>query len=235
MEEVVTILLFFILVNCLFKLSFWKWWQAAAFGLVCALFVVGSCRWAILQSKTQLADLLRNAGAMQDAAVWVTVESAVCFAFCFARLREVFGRPHRARLRVLHAYPGLLVFPALFYLQTQAVFHLPGTDFMVVSTLLAAFVFAAVPLSAALLRRMYPDEALRLEAHFLVSLFVCITGLIATVNGNVAYAAVEQSSDAGAMLLTLGLFALFFAAGVLIHKYKWRFGKSRNSGTFIHK
>ncbi|MDR1406474.1 MAG: hypothetical protein LBJ23_00325 [Tannerella sp.] len=223
MEYIVQILLVFILVNCLFKLSFWKWWQTAVFGLVCAGFIVGSCRWAILQSKTQLADLLRDAGAMQDAAVWVTVESAVCFAFCFARLGELFGRRKRVLVRMLlKVYPGLLVFPVLFYLQTETIFHLPGTDFMRVSGLLAALTAVAVPLLAYLMRRLYPDEELRLEVHFLVSLFVCIIGLIATVNGNVTYAPVEQSLNVRAILLSLGLFALLFASGVLLNRFKWK-------------
>jgi hypothetical protein len=226
MEYVILILIFFILTNCLLKLSFWKWRQAAAFGLVCALFLIWSCRWAIMQSKTQLADFFGDAKAMQDAAVWMTVESAICFAFCFARLREIFGRPRRVRMRILHAYPGLLVFPALFYLQTQTIFNMPGTDFMLVAGLLAALVLVAFPLLAGLLRRMYPDGELRLEVHFLVSLFVCIIGLIATVNGNVAYAAVEQPFDLAAILLALALFALLFAAGALTGKFKWRFKKS---------
>jgi hypothetical protein len=225
MQYIVQILVLFILVNCVFKLSFRKWRQAAVFGLVCAVFILWSCRWAILQSKTQLADWLQDVRVMQDAAVWVTVESAICFAFCFARLRELFGRPHRTGMRILHAYPGLLVFPALFYVQTQAVFSMPGTDFMLVSCLLAALVFVAIPLLTVLVRRLYPDEELRLEVHFLISLFVGVIGLIATVNGNVTYAAVEQPFDARALLMALGLFALLFTAGVLINKYKWRFKK----------
>ncbi|MDR1675313.1 MAG: hypothetical protein LBR86_02430 [Tannerella sp.] len=225
MEYIVQILVLFILINCVFKLSFWKWRQAAAFGLACAVFIVWSCRWAILQSKTQLADWLQDVRVMQDAAVWVTVESAICFAFCFTRLRELFGRPHRTGIRILHVYPGLLVFPALFYVQTQAVFSMPGADFMLVSCLLAALVFVAVPLLTVLLRRLYPDEEVRLEVHFLVSLFVCIIGLVATVNGNVTYAAVEQPFDAHALLTALGLFALLFTAGALVNKYKWKFKK----------
>ena len=59
MELVISILILFILVNCLLKLSFWKGWQAALFGLICGIFITATYPVAILQSKTQLADYLQ--------------------------------------------------------------------------------------------------------------------------------------------------------------------------------
>ena len=42
MELVISILILFILVNCLLKLSFWKGWQAALFGLICGIFITAT-------------------------------------------------------------------------------------------------------------------------------------------------------------------------------------------------
>ena len=66
MELVISILILFILVNCLLKLSFWKGWQAALFGLICGIFITATYPVAILQSKTQLADYLQNTVALQN-------------------------------------------------------------------------------------------------------------------------------------------------------------------------
>ncbi|MFR7824800.1 MAG: hypothetical protein ACLU30_17610 [Odoribacter splanchnicus] len=49
MELVISILILFILVNCLLKLSFWKGWQAALFGLICGIFITATYPVAILQ------------------------------------------------------------------------------------------------------------------------------------------------------------------------------------------
>ena len=74
MELVISILILFILVNCLLKLSFWKGWQAALFGLICGIFITATYPVAILQSKTQLADYLQNTVALQNMAVIITLE-----------------------------------------------------------------------------------------------------------------------------------------------------------------
>ena len=84
MELVISILILFILVNCLLKLSFWKGWQAALFGLICGIFITATYPVAILQSKTQLADYLQNTVALQNMAVIITLEAVVCFAYCVA-------------------------------------------------------------------------------------------------------------------------------------------------------
>ena len=221
MELIIQILMLFILINCIIKLSFWKPWQAAVFGIICAAFIVWSCQYAILQSKTQLADYLKNTKIMQDSAVLITIESAICFAFCFAALRNMFGKTVKRWVQPLYWYPSLLLFPILFYILTQIIFAMSGTDFTTISYLLAAGVMLGLPALSFLVRYLYPEKELRLEVHFLVSLFVCIIGLITTVNGNVTYAAVEEPLNVKALLLSLGLFAAAFIIGYAWNKVKW--------------
>lgn len=221
MELIIQILMLFIVINCIIKLSFWKPWQAGVFGLVCAVFIIWSCQYAILQSKTQLADYLKNTKIMQDAAVLVTVESAICFAFCFAALRNMFGKKIKRWIQPLYWYPSLLLFPVLFYILTQIIFAMPGTNFTTISYLLATGVLIALPALSYLVRYLYPEKELRLEVYFLVSLFVCIMGLITTVNGNVTYAAVEEPLNIRALLLSLSLFVVTFLMGYAWNKVKW--------------
>jgi len=158
---------------------------------------------------------------MQDSAVLITIESAICFAFCFAALREMFGKKAKRWIQPLYWYPSLLIFPVLFYLLTQIIFAMPGTDFTTISYLLAGGVFIGLPAFSYLIRYLYPEKELRLEVYFLVSLFVCIIGLITTVNGNVTYAAVEEPLNIRALLLSLGLFGITFIIGFGWNKVKW--------------
>ena len=80
MEIIISILVLFIVVNCILKLSFWRGWQAAVFGLVCGVFVAATYPYAILQSKTQLADYLENTVALKNMAVILTLETVFCIA-----------------------------------------------------------------------------------------------------------------------------------------------------------
>ena len=222
MELIIQILMLFIVINCILKLSFWKWWQAVTFSAVCAIFVLWAEQYAILQSKTQINDYLMNREALQDAAVLVTIESAICFAFCFAALRNLFGRKVKRWLLPLYWYPSLLLLPVLFYILTQSIFSLSGVNFDTVSYVMAGTVFIILPLAAYGIKYMFPEKELRLEVHFLVSLFVAILGLLTTVNGNVTYAVAEEPVNFKALGLSLALFAIAFLIGYVWNKIRWR-------------
>ncbi|MDR2475028.1 MAG: hypothetical protein LBD45_04140 [Bacteroidales bacterium] len=229
MQYILQILILFILTGSLLKVSFWKFWQTAVFGLLSAGFVVLTCQWAILQSKTQLADFLGNTTIMQNAAVLITLESVLGIAFCFSQLRAMFGvQKAKWWKRLLNGYPCLLLFPVLFYLQTQLIFALPGVDFMVLSYTLAAMVWVVLPLGARGIAYLIPEKELRMEVFFLVNLFVCILGLIATVNGNVIYSAVKGSDKASIahILPILAVCIVFFIVGIIVNKMKYTYRNS---------
>ncbi|MDR2466460.1 MAG: hypothetical protein LBD35_03615 [Prevotellaceae bacterium] len=229
------ILIFFILTACFLKLSFRNMQQSVIFALLCAVFVVWSSRWAVAQSKTQLSELLDNPTAMQNAAVLITAESAICFAFCFRELRARFSAKKRSLTEtLLRLYPGLLLFPVLFYLHTQLIFAMPGSNFTLLSHAFAGVVALALPLLSFLVKRLWREREARLEIYFIVCLFVCIVGLIATVNGNTTYSAVKTQVNIKALLLSVGLCILLFLLGVLTSRYKWTFKNRINkNGTDI--
>lgn len=211
----------FIFINTVVKLSFWKWWQTAIFGLLCAVFVVFSCHFAVLQSKTQSVDYLNNQSAMQDIAVLITMESVICFAFGFIALLGNQNKKWQLVGKILYGYPSLLLFPVLFYLLTQLIYALPGTGFTSISYLLAASVLVGIPLASWAIKYLCPEKEFRLEIYFLVSLFVCIIGLITTVNGNVTYAAAKEPLNWKAIAVSGGLFLITFLFGLIWNKIKW--------------
>ncbi|MDR2556386.1 MAG: hypothetical protein LBC49_01585, partial [Bacteroidales bacterium] len=81
--------------------------------------------------------------------------------------------------------PGLLVFPVLFYLLTQAIYFFAGVDFTTISYLLALGAGVLLPLLSLLLKFLFPNKEFRLEVYLLISVFICIIGLIATANGDI--------------------------------------------------
>jgi hypothetical protein len=223
METVVPILMLFITIGSLLKISFNKLWHSILFGTVAAIFIVATYQFATLQSKTQLADYLQNSNIMQNIAVLVTLESGIMFAYDFLSLRRLFGRKVKRWIMLpLSWFPGLLIFPVLFFVLTQAIFSFPGVRFESIAWLMGASAFVLFPALTFGLKKLLPDEELRFEVHFIVTLFVTILGLICTVNGNVAYAAAEQPVDWKAIATTIGLFALAFVLGFGSNKLKWR-------------
>lgn len=230
MELIISILILFILVNSFLKLSFWKGWQAAVFGAVCGVFILAAYPYAILQSKTQIAASLGDPEILKNLAVIITLESAVCFGYCIMMLQEWSGVRKKWWAVPLKWYPSLLIFPVLFYLQTQLIFTFPGVGFSTISYLFAGAVAVAFPLLRFFFKQLLPDREMRLEVHFLVSLFVCIIGLLTTVNGNVTYQAVAEPLNWKAMGFAFGLFLLLFLVGMFWNRFKWVILQKRSAG-----
>lgn len=225
MSLVIQILILFVFINSILKLSFWQWWQTAIFALVCAVFTIWICPFAASQSKIQLAKLISSNQVMQDLAVLVTLESALCTAYCFVALKEIFDKKVKYWGTFLFFYPGLLIFPALFYLQTQVIFSMPGTDFNTISYAMAVGILILLPLLSFGVKYLFSEKDFRLEVHFLVSLFICIIGLISTADGKVTYAAADEPMNWEAFTFAVGLFIGLFGIGYVWYKVKWTFRK----------
>lgn len=227
MEYIILILIIFIFINTILKLTYWKWWQRILFGLTCGLFVLYIYPHATTQSKTQLSDYLNNTQMMQDMAVLITLESVIYITFCFSAMRQLYGRSIKRWVKPLYWYPGVLIFPVLFYVLTQLIFSFPGVDFSIIAYALAGGVLLLFPLFSTGIKWLLPEKELRLEVQFLVCLLVTIIGLISTENGHTVYSAIDEPLDFKALLSAVGIFVLFFIIGYGWNKIKWRFYKKR--------
>ncbi len=221
MYYIILILIVFILINTALKLSFWKLWQSLMFGAAVALFVYLVYPAATKLSKTELDAMIQTPAIMQNMAVVITLETLVFFAFAFMALRQFFGKKVKKYLFVpLRFYPGLLLFPTAFFVLGELFFAFPGVDFERTAYIQAGVLFILIPLMAYGFKTLLKDADFRLELLFITNLFTCIFGLISTVNGNMVYRSVNQTTDLRILLPILGVCVLLFAAGFVFYKYK---------------
>lgn len=216
MELIIDVLILFVVLNCAFKLSLWRWWQRLVFSVLLGGFAWWALRYAVMQSKTQIADLLQDTNALQTMAILVTIDSAVGLYFCFSNSK-----------RLLY-YPSLLILPVVFYLLTQTVFVATGVDFETTGLSFAIGVALLLPLLAEGVRWLLPDTTSRIEMHLLLTIFVCILGLIATEHGKMVYAMKEAPVDWRQLALTFALFLLLALVGFLLNRLKWSRSKNPN-------
>ena len=213
---VVTILVLGVVLMCL-RLSFLRSRWIGVASLVVGVVVGLSWPWAIEQSRTQIADMLGRPAFMLDVAVVLTLEVAMDMAYVFLSADRMaggaLGRWRRVALSVLEFVPGLTGVGSLLCLEVYLIFSLPGLSFGVVSWSLAAGVVVGLPLVSLALRRLLPEEDLRLEMVFLCSALVGLLGVVATVNGRTAVAGVDQT-DWLALLGVVGLVVLVGAVGL---------------------
>ena len=114
---------------------------------------------------------------------------------------------------LLRLYPGVLLFPVLFYLQSTLIFALPGVDFGVVSLLLSLGTLVLVLGLVYLLRFLLPEEELRLEVLFLVELFIFILGIIASVDETIRTAPEQSPIQWRGLALTTVVALICFVVG----------------------
>lgn len=223
MDTIVWILILLIGFNFLLKQTFWSVWGVCAAGLVAAGFVILMWPYAIEQSKTQIADWLSDPALMLDTAVILTVEVALQMAFCLLSVHVANFSPVKKTMRwaerILYWFPGVLIFPVLFFGLTQLIFALPGFSFQWVAWGYGGVVLILMPLGRWLIRWIIPEDDLRLELFFLTNALVAVLGVIATVNGHTATEGTAQV-DWPALTGCIGICIVGAAIGLLFRKLK---------------
>ncbi|MBR1644685.1 MAG: hypothetical protein IJ684_04900 [Bacteroidales bacterium] len=225
MEWVTYILMLFVFLNCIFKLSLWKWWHRCVYSVLLAVGVWLSMDAASGQSKTEMAAWLQDTSVMQNVAVLVTIESVVCVMFCFS----FFARSERKGIvgrrrwnewvwKCLFFYPGLMLIPVLFYLQSQLLFVAVGIPFSTTTAVLAVGVALLLPLLSEGVRRLLSDEQERVELHLLLSLFVCVLGLMTTQTRQMVYAGRPAGVAVQDVVVVLATGAFLFALGWILER-----------------
>ncbi len=219
MELLVQILMLFVVLATALRLSFSSRGYALVYALLLGGFVYLSSPYAIEQTKTGLAAYIADRSLREYAAIFISLEVALFVGYSFSRLERPSSRRGQLLALALAAYPGLLLFPVLFYLQSTLLFALPGVSFSLLAFLLAVASALAVYGLGRALRCLVPEEELRLEVFFLVQLFTFILGIIASVDETVRTAPSSPIAWRG-LALSAGLAALCFGLGYLIPRIK---------------
>ena len=195
METVILVLMLVVIFMTWLKLTFLKMWQIIVVAVICSLFIGFSWPYAIQQSRNEIGEWLGNQRLMLDTSVLLTIEVLWQMAYCMLSGKLLYGEVVSRRTvwiyRILRFFPGLLIFPVLFYLQIQVMYLISGVDFVTVSWSLASAVLIAVVGGAYLLRWLLPQKSLRLEVLFLSSSLVLILGIVTTVNGTTSFKGTE--------------------------------------------
>jgi len=222
-ETVVLVIILLVCFNFVLKQTYRKLWMVGAISLLCALFVAFAWPWAIEQSKSQIQDWLNNPQLMLDTAVVLFIEVVIQMAYCLMAVHLMnTGKVRRRTLfiyKLLRWFPGLLIFPVLFHIETQCMFWLTGMEFSTVAYGLAAIVFVVIPLFTWAIKWLIPEKELRLEIFFLSNALIAILGIIATVNGRTAVAGISEVNWA-ALACMAGLTLLCAIVGFIFYRMK---------------
>lgn len=227
MKALVTILMLLVGFNFILKQTFRKWRSIGMISVACCLFVGLMWPLAIEQSKTQIADWLANQKLMLDIAVVLNIEVALQMAFCLLSVYLMTtGQVNKRTLWTyyfLRWFPGILIFPVLFYTLVTVIFSFPGQSFLFVAWILGICILFLIPACKKLLQCILPEKELRLELLFLTNALIAVLGVVATVNGRTdvdGNTQVDWSALAGISILTIFGGTAGLLAAQLRQRYK---------------
>ncbi len=208
METVVLVLMVLVFLNTWLKMTFLKVWQVILVALVYSIFVGSMWEVAILQSRNQIQEWLANQPLMLDVSVVLSIEVCWHIAYCMLAGKMLYGEVVSRRTlmfyRLLRFFPGVLIFPVLFYALVQAIYAFPGVDFALISWSMAGVVGLLLFSGTWGMRLLLPEKDLRLEVLFLLSSLILVLGIVATVNGTTTF----HGADSVEWLALSAFFAL---------------------------
>lgn len=185
MESLVTLMIVFVCLDFVVRLSFLRPVYVIGAAAACALFIGLMCPVATAQSSTSLSGLISDPALMLDVAVILSVDVMLGITFCWLSVGSLdcggeTGFWHRFMTCLTGYFPGLMIFIVLFYLLVKVIFAFPGVSFHLLSWGLAAVVLLAVPLLVFIVRRILPRVRGRLDLMFMAYVITAMIGVVAT-------------------------------------------------------
>ena len=223
MDAVVLVLMLLVVFMTSLKLTFMKWWQTALVAAVCALFVGLIWPIAIEQSRNEIDQWLSNQQLMLDTSVIITLEVILQIAYCMLSARLMYEGQEKKRTiilyKILRTFPGVLIFPVLFFLLIQVIYAFSGVSFSLIAWCLAGAVLILLPAFTWLLRFILPEKSIRLEMLFMIAVVIMVLGIVATVNGTTNFKG-SDPVEWSALLAFCILLLVCSAGGYLVRKIK---------------
>lgn len=211
MKTIVLILMLAVAFNFMLKETFRKLKSVVVVAAAAGLFVALMWPYAIEQNTSQVDAWLSNPELMLDTSVVLTLEVLLQMAFCILYVRlhttGLVSRKVMWAYRVLRWFPGIMIFMVMYSMLVQAIFMLPGADFASVAYVLAAIVFVLIPAGSFILRKLLPEEDIRIELLFMSNIAVALMAVIGTVNGSASAAGTDNVDPVATGSTLLLLFA----------------------------
>ncbi len=186
MKILLIVILFLVLFVFSLKQTFGSRRQLFVWALVCALATVWSGNIAITVSKTDFAAWLADKNLMKDIAVLVSLEVIANIAFCVTTVILDNSLQGNKKLKIINTilkwFPGVCIFPTLFYMLAVTIYAFPGVDFDVMRYVFGALILVALPLASWIVKLVLPEKEIRTEVLFISSAVLAMAATLLSMN-----------------------------------------------------
>ncbi|MCU4155534.1 hypothetical protein J1N10_06070 [Carboxylicivirga sp. A043] len=156
-------------------------WLLWGWLFVVALFVYFMHHLAIDQSYKTFRATLTNSSVMMDFTVLQVIEAVGGLLVSIFLIRAHYNEPVKKFFRYSIYLPGIIIFPALFYLESIFFLQVHGIDFKSVALIVAIIAMVVLYILGWGFKALIPEFDLQLEMKFIVHLLQLIGGIILSV------------------------------------------------------
>lgn len=178
---------------------------------------------AIEQSYSAFLEILSDSPLMTDFAVVQVIEAIGGLLISIFLIRFHYNEPVKRYFRFLVYFPGIIVFPSIFYAESYLFLQVPGINFQVLAIVLAIAFPLFLLVGKWLITSLIPEFDLRLELKFGIHIIQLVCAVILSVvlfRLPVKTAALSVSVNQLIALLTTVL--LFTAFGMLWYNFRMK-------------
>ncbi len=209
MESLVQFLMLLICLVAVIKLSLAPRWLSLVFACLLSGFTIYIKDYCSEQTIAGISLYIEQKELRESMAILLTLESLLYMFTAF-----------NPRKKALRLYPSLLIFAIIFYTETNLFFSFAGIDFTMLALVLGAVVLVLFTALPYLIKKLLPEEELRLELLFLTSTLMTALGLLTTTNDSISYQAPTTELSLRGLAIALALFSLCFALGYYLPRIK---------------
>ncbi|MBI9064273.1 MAG: hypothetical protein JEZ14_19975 [Marinilabiliaceae bacterium] len=182
MQTLVIVLFILTILSFAIQLQLFKnRWLMWGWLVIVALFTYSIHYWTIEQSYTKFRAALTDSSLMTDFAVLQVVEALAGILLSIFLIRSHYNEPVGKFFRYALFLPGIILFPALFYLESMLFLQVHGMDFRMMAVAMALVVPIVLFAGKKVFSILIPEFDLQLEMKFMVHILQLIGAIILSV------------------------------------------------------
>ncbi len=176
--------------------------------------------YAIEQSYAKFKSLIQNAHIMSNIMVLQIVECLLGLLFSIFLIRTYYKERVYKFFKFFNYFPGLIIFPAIFYAESAVFLNISGMDFQFLAIMIALVLPAIIIGMKIIIKFLIPEYDLRLELKFILHILQLVTAVIISINlFKLPTANVVSDFHISQLLVFFGLVLVFGMVGV--GRYYW--------------
>lgn len=137
--------------------------------------------YAIEQSYAKFQQLIQNHHTLSNFMVIQIIECLSGILFSIFLIRMFYKEKIYKIFRYFNFFPGIVIFPALFYSESAIFLNITGFDFKILAIIIAILVPVILFSTQQLLNYLVPEYDLRLELKFIVHILQLVVAIIISI------------------------------------------------------